>query len=295
MRCKILVAIVCAVALSLQAQDKPPAETPPAPSPEQIAKARAQLTKTVQWLDEVMVRVTNTAEGAGATVRQAEMAVAAATLAENGPGAKAALAAQKSAAALLSAMDLQLIELRKQRDALAATIPPIPTLGDRVDGAEKLPKLPDAEKALKVIEDELQKAGDQPEQLAWVRYRLAQVMRQRAELEIQLKKSHEAEQILRRAITKLGEVIGGPDATNTPDGSSLQASALRWSIYCNAIIADAYWDRDPNVAGKCFTEATKAVERLRRVHPDATLSDGRLAIDAAKNDMDRLRQRHPPK
>ena len=291
MRYKTLVAVLCAAAIPLQAQVTPP--TAPTKPPPRL-RTPAELKKVAERLEVVSAHLQKAVEHAGHAAHQAQAAEAHAQLEGNEPAALVAAEAQRNLRALMVAIDAQIVKLGGQQDRLAAGKPfdAWERLKELVGAAERNAKLEEADKDITTIELDLERTG-KPEQLAWVRYRHANVMRQHAELDIKIKpKRGEAADLLNRAATMLLGVADGPDVTGSPDGSSLRASSLRQVVCIRVMLCEGYLRLgDRETAKKHSDHAATAFERLERVHPTAVLHDGTRAVDAAKADMERLRRK----
>src|SRR5262249_9373980 len=135
---------------------------------------------------------------------------------------KAAAELQKQVDALMAAVDAATAErtalLQQLREKAAAEAPASPlkegsTQRDANLPATKLPSLQDAENALVQLEarfagDDFRTDPDHETLLALTRYRLADVLRQRASALIHAKGGgHDAEALLQRAIRKYGDVL----------------------------------------------------------------------------------------
>jgi hypothetical protein len=177
------------------------------------------------------------------------------------------------------------------------------TLWQRILATPKLPSLGDVEAALVAIEaeqltDKWKKNPAAEPLLGLTRYRLADTLRQESTVEIgQKNNSRAAEKLMLRACTKFNDVLSTVDSPNSGEGSSLHAVALRRVVQIQATLYDGYRQmlaQQPSSqafadsARKYREASTQAFEKLRRLHPDATMPDGSSVVEVAREDARRV-------
>jgi len=275
---------VCAALLAA------PAGATPQNNTEQLRSAEVQ--QIASGLQELVARIGVVQAQARSTLAQAERVV---TPAECEALAREVAELSAELERLTAAFKLQVSALRMAADPLKA----------RTLAALKLPTLKDAKTALEQIEAELSKDSaesgeDAKRMLGFVRYELADILRQLAVQEMRSATDHRgAAAILERAVSKYEQVLTSPDAMIAEIGSSLHAAALRRIVQSEVALYEGcrrILEQQPT-AGTYLKKvkehrdaALAAFERLQRVFPDARVEDGRLAVGAAREDVARLRR-----
>jgi len=298
-------AALCAALLIAAAVAQQP-QSPSRPRP------RYELALALQRVDATLECLKAAQQNAAAAMRLAQDAEQHAKEAEIEAVVKAAAELQQQLDALAAAVNAATSErttlLQRLREKAAAEAP-ASLLEDgspqrnAITAATRLPSLQDAENALAKLEARF--AGDDfrtdPEHellLALTRYRLADVLRQRASAVIRAKGGgQEAEALLQRAIRKYGDVLTVPDVEDSGEGSSLHAAALRRVVQLHATLGEGYRQKAAQQPGvRANTDAVKlhreaaeqAFERIKRQFPDAVLPNGQRVVDVVRDDVARL-------
>jgi mono/diheme cytochrome c family protein len=126
-------------------------------------------------------------------------------------------------------------------------------------------------------------------QLGLIRYKLADALYRKALLHIKTYKDKQAEIGIGHAIAKFLSVLDSPDSSDSGEGSSLHASALRRSIQSEAILVRGYQNLNKATAQKHASAAEQTYGLLKNSYRDATLPNGQLVVDAVRHDIDRQR------
>ncbi len=126
-------------------------------------------------------------------------------------------------------------------------------------------------------------------QLGLIRYKLADALYRKALLHIKTYKDKQAEIGIGHAIAKFLSVLDSPDSSDSGEGSSLHASALRRSIQSEAILVRGYQNLNKATAQKHASAAEQTYGLLKNSYRDARLPNGQLVVDAVRNDIDRQR------
>ncbi len=269
---------------------------------ERMDQAKAENGKTVQQVDALLEQVSATQDA----VARALAAAKSSGGQLDGVGMERAARTTSELRQQLEVLNANLAErvvvLKELRGRLAAEAPavvaaddPLQAMRDRLvsaDGASKT--LPDVQKAIEQIEREL--AGKEwqgkpgvDELLGLVRFRVAAVCQRRANVEIKKGKDDAAWPLLQSALAKYQDVLEAPDSPNTGEGSSMHAIAMLRGVEINASLYVYYWQaarssKKADDRTKCARYGAGIVdlsERLQRLHPHATLTDGRKVVDVA--------------
>ncbi|MFO1052727.1 MAG: hypothetical protein U1F36_10980 [Planctomycetota bacterium] len=265
----------------------------------------AQLTHELDTILERMLAV----QGSARIVTERSQSVAPkAKDAEMFASATAAADLPARIAMMSSALAEQIQALRELRRAIASELPAeavdaLAPLRARIDATGKMLSITDALAAMESIESELedkklQTVPGRDALLAFARYRTADTRRMQAALDIKVKSDdRRSESTLRRSLLEFAEVLDGPDLTDTGEGSSLHAAALRRIIQINSSLYGGYkrlsaqqpTSRAYADSARKYREALEiAVDQLRRVFPESTLPDGSRIVDAIRDDVARL-------
>lgn len=166
---------------------------------------------------------------------------------------------------------------------------------DRIIACGSIPKHVEAEKEIEKIESELA-AKDAPKLdggewlLGFARYRRGEMMLKRAALQVR-SRTHlgnaESIRLLKQANTVFDSVLKAPDGSESGEGTSLHASALLRVIQIRSSLFDAYAAVKDRECQSHRVEAEKALDLLKRRHPDAQLPTGGSVVSAAE---DKVRQ-----
>ncbi|MBL8750333.1 MAG: hypothetical protein JNK78_14310 [Planctomycetes bacterium] len=274
---------------------------------ERMDQARAENGKTVQQVDALLEQVSATQDA----VARALAAAKASAGQLDGVGMERAARTTSELRQQLEVLNASLAErvvvLKELRGRLAAEAPavaaaddPLQAMRDRLasaDGASKT--LPDVQKAIEQIERELagkdwQGKPGVDELLGVVRFRLADVRMRRANVEIQKGKDEIASPLLAAALAGFQDVLEAPDSPNTGQGSSMHAVAMLRCVEIHATLYVFYWkaarvSKSSDDRNKCKRHGDGLVElreRLKRLHPFATLTDGSnvVAVSDARAD-----------
>lgn len=296
MRCtSLLVAVVFANVMLAQAPV----------TPERMDVAKEETARTVQQVDALLAQIGATQDA----IARALAAAKASAAQTEGVGMERAARVTGELKARLEDLGSTLGErttaLKELRSRLAAEAPVKPAAEDelaamraRLAAAQKEPALPDVQKGVEQIERELigKEWKGRPgadELLAVVRFRLAETLRQRAMLEIQKGRSREAEGTYAIASEKYSAALTGADSPNSGEGSSMHAVALYRLVQINASLYAAYKQlvtANPADAtsrakmNRYRAAAVDAFEKVSRLHPHATLADGRNVVEVARAD-----------
>lgn len=288
-----------------QAPQKP-APPPPAAS-DKDGSTEVEMRRLVTELDLLLKHARAAEVSAKSTIAQAQRAQTQASEVEKDRAAWIAhdlRAELDKLAANLGEHLSKLTELRQQAEARAGieAVDPLAKVRKDILNAQRLPTLSNAEEALKAIEKDLQgekwkKIAGADQMLGFARFRLAETLLQLAGQQQDLDHGQAARQFVKRACDEYNEVLTGPDAANTGEGSSLHATAL-WRII--VIEANLYESlrklSEVNPGSQAVANemrqhkaaAVKAFDGLRRRFPDATLADGRKVVEAAREDANRV-------
>lgn len=290
----MLVAVACT---ALRAQVDPPTQA------DARAAARVEIAKSVRELDALLERITAVQDGARRTIDAVKQAEPQAKAADLQGVLMLGVDLQTTLAALGVQLEQQAQTLRALRQKLALEAPvdaidPMAPVRDRLTAAMREPSLADAQKAVEAIEKELRGDAmkDRPgigRMLGLARYLVADVLRQRAVVEIKKGKDKDAERMMLRASEKYAEVLSGEDSADSGEGTSLHAAALRRIVQVESSFHEGYKQlaaKQPNVSAhaervrKHRDAVLDALERLGRLHASALLPDGRGVAEVARSE-----------
>ncbi|MEZ6036740.1 MAG: hypothetical protein R3F29_04625 [Planctomycetota bacterium] len=191
----------------------------------------------------------------------------------------------------------RIAELAESAKALRAEANPLKA---RIDSAMRLPTAREAEAALRSLEREVDKAargGDEDVMplLGVVRYRLAEIMRQEAAIDLERNGSARPFTAWNQAAEVFAKVLDCPDREVQDIGSSIHAAALAKVVECKVTLYLSYAAVSPRTATvmgamqRYEREARDAFARLRRSFPDKVQSGEGHPLDRAKRLIDQIK------
>jgi hypothetical protein len=266
------------------------------------AKARADLGHAVQHIDEVLRLATETRDRARMAQALATTTHATATQVDRARLAKLAgdLAAQL--AALEQTLAAHTDTLRAMRGDLVAEAPPpaaggVTAFREAMLAARKLPTADAAAAKLRELEQSLlgSEVRNKPgaaAALGHARYLLADALREGAQAR--------ALGLFQDASKKLDEVLAGEDPSDTGEGTSLHAAALRRKVEIHGKLFLAYQAKmraEPGLAAKAREHGDKAESAFKRLgnqFGEAMLPSGERVVDAARASIERMRPQVDP-
>lgn len=272
-------------------------------APEEERKARADLAHAAHHLDELLLRADQVRDRARAAMVLTRTTEVTASQVDRARLAKLAADLTAQLSSLEASIDAHVPNIRALRAAINAEIPPpaegsIPWFRERMDAARKLATHEETMAALRAIESELQveRVKAKPGAaalLGHVRYLLAEALRGIATQAQTRNRLSEAVDRMRDAAKKLEQVLLAPDSADTGEASSLHAAALRRRVEIEASIYLGYRAMNQSshdaTARRHRKNAEDAFEQLKKVHGDATLSDGQRVVDAVRASVQSMR------
>lgn len=267
-------------------------------------KARADLLHAVQHVDELLLLASKMQDHARQAQQLASTTAQTATTIDRARLARVAGDLAEQLAALRHALARHSEAIGGMRVAFTAELPErkegtVPWFREQLLATSRLPTHREAITALRKLERDVQADAVKAQPgadglLSHARIRLVEAMRSEAN---RLARSDVAAAVglLGDSLKKLDEVLGGADAADSGEASSLHALALGRKVEIHSqlyVSYDALARQKPAEAAKAEKHrkgANDAFERLQRAHGDATLPNGQRIVDAAFAAIGRLR------